>query len=560
MERKPQNFRQKPLFILFLLVILSTLSQGQDVKKGIWYLKQDQFISAKKTFLGIVTKDTSNAQAFYYLGQIYFMQNKVDSAEYCYQRGLRSNPKMALNYVGVGKILLGKGNRPEWVKYYDKGRKVASDLYEYNLEAADACLSVQNPYNDLVSLYLDAAKEEQSKKPGLYIGYGNFYLKTKSPGEAVNEYERAVFYDKTCVEAYLKLGSIYQKANNFRDGLTAYNNGINADTSQILGYKLRGDLYYNFAKYEEAMRDYDVYIPRSDKTIEDLQKYAFILFFARDFERATTLINTLLQEDPKLSILYRIQAYIDYETGKFPEGLKDIETFFQNHDTTKFIALDFMYYGRLLIKNNQDSVGTIELIKAVELDSTKVEVYEDLAKSYAKMKKFQESIDAYNKMLIVNPVNTQNIYYQIGRNYYFMAEDTVTVMDSLQRAALYIKADSSFLKVTELSPESYIGFIWRGRTHSRMDPETTQGLSKPDYEAAMAILEKGDPTKTPKLLIECYRYLAFYYYVQSDLTAKTDPAGSKQDIISSIDYWNKVLTLDPNDGQAKTALENLKVQ
>ena len=96
--------------------------------------------------------------------------------------------------------------------------------------------------------------------------------------------------------------------------------------------------------------------------------------------------------------------------------------------------------------------------------------------------------------------------------------------------------------------------------HSRLDPETSLGLAKPDYEQAMLLLEKGDVTKTPKLLIECYRYLAFYYYLLSDNTSKADPAGSRSALLNSIDYWNKLMGLNPNDDQAKTALENLKVE
>jgi tetratricopeptide (TPR) repeat protein len=552
--------KRKSLILFLSFFIVTQLVQGQDVKKGIWYLEQRQTVSAKKTFLACIQNDTANAKAMFWLGQVYFSLDKLDSAEYYYQRGYNVNPKEALNYLGLGKIFLCKSNRPEFVKMYDKGRKVATNLFDYELQAAFACLASKVPYYDLVTMYLEKAKEEQSKNPNLYIGYGDFYLVTKSPGDAVNEYERAVYFDKSFVMAYLKMGEIYSKANNYKDAMSAFTNAIQIDSMQILGYKLRGDIFYNFGKYPEAKKDYDIYMQRADRTLEDQQKYVFILFFSKDYERASALINVLLVSNPELSILYRIKAYIDYETGKYPEGLQNMQTFFQNHDTSKFIALDYAYYGRLLIKNNQDSLGTEQLVTALDMDSTKVEIYDELAKSYAKMKQFQKSIDAYAKMLIVNPVNVQNIYYQVGRNYYFMAEDTVAQMDSLQRLSLYNKADSSFLKVTELTPDSYIGYIWRGRVHSRLDPETSLGLAKPDYEQAMIILEKGDVTKTPKLLIECYRYLAFYYYLLSDKTSKTDQAESKAAMTSSIDYWNKVLVLDPNDGQAKTALENLKIQ
>jgi tetratricopeptide (TPR) repeat protein len=139
-----------------------------------------------------------------------------------------------------------------------------------------------------------------------------------------------------------------------------------------------------------------------------------------------------------------------------------------------------------------------------------------------------------------------------------MAEDTLAGYDSLQRISYYNQADSNFKLVTELSPESYVGFIWRGRVHSRLDPETSIGLAKPDYEQALAIIEKGDASKTPKLLIECYRYLAFYYYLEADKLKPTEPEQAQFNMDNSINYWEKILALDPADAQAMTALENLK--
>ncbi len=112
--------------------------------------------------------------------------------------------------------------------------------------------------------------------------------------------------------------------------------------------------------------------------------------------------------------------------------------------------------------------------------------------------------------------------------------------------------------MTIVSPDSYIGFIWDGRVLSRLDPETTLGLAKPSYEKAMVLLEAGDISKTTKLLIECYRYFAFYHYVLADKLLQTNAAEAKTEMTNSINYWTKILNLDPSDQQAQTALQNLQ--
>lgn len=58
--------------------------------------------------------------------------------------------------------------------------------------------------------------------------------------------------------------------------------------------------------------------------------------------------------------------------------------------------------------------------------------------------------------------------------------------------------------------------MWRARTNSAMDPETTEGLAKPYYEkVAEMLLAKNEP-RYNSALIECYSYLGYYYLLKSD--------------------------------------------
>jgi len=550
---------KKRIMILagFLLLSFQVL-HAQDIEKGKWYIGEKQYGWAGKVLKAALEKDPSDSKALYYLGQVYDLQGKPDSAEICYQNGILTEEKFPFNYIGLGKIQLNKSNRDEWFKFYEKGRKLTKDLFGYELEAGNACLSATSKNYDLSSKYLEEAKNINAKDCRLLISLGNLFLVSKSPGDAVNEYERAIYYNDFCMQAFVKLGEIYAKANNYREAINAFNKAIALDSTLILAYKERGDLYYTFGKYNEARADYDIYMDRSDNSVEDKERYAFILFFTKNYDRAKGLINEVIQNDPGNTVMYRIAAYIDFEKGDYPNSLNNLQYFFAHHDTTKFIALDYIYYGHILIKTGQDSLGTLQLETASEMDTTKTELYDEIGKSYSKQKNYPKAIAYYQKMISLNLPNPGNSYYQIGRSYYFMAEDSLSGFDSLYKAQLYHKADSCFEIMTVLSPESYVGFIWRGRTLSRLDPETTAGLAKPSYEKAMALLEAGDISKTPKLLIECYRYLAFYHYLLGEKLLTANPAEAKSEMTNSINYWTKILDLDPSDQQAQTALQNLQ--
>lgn len=550
--------KKRMLILAFSLMLAGSTSYAQDVEKANWYLGQKQYITAEKILRSALSNSPSDAKAFYYLGKVYILTGRPDSAEMFFQKGVQADEKYPLNYIGLGMIQLNKSNKPEWFKLYEKGWKISENTFQYNLEAGWACLSTTTQNYDLCDKYLNAAQEEGAKDCHLITERGDLFLVSKSPGDAVNEYERAIYYDKNCVQAYIKLGEIFAKANNYRDAIADFNQALALDSTQILAYKERGDLYYTFGKYNEAKADYNIYMSKSDKTLDDEERYAFILFFSKDYEAAKKLVHEVIQKDSTNTVMYRVAAYIDFESGDFESSMKNIEYFFTHHDTTKFISLDFIYYGHLLLKAGQDSLGTIELENALKLDSTKTELYEEIAKSYTKQRKYLNSNDYYQKMLSINSPNLTNIYYQIGRNYYFMAEDSLIVKDTAYRAKLYHLADSSFELMSQHSPDSYVGYIWSGRALSRLDPETSAGLAKPAYEKAMAILEAGDVTKTPKLLIECYRYFAFYHYMQGANLEKSMPSESASEMATSVDFWQKILKLDPEDKQAQTAIENLK--
>lgn len=82
------------------------------------------------------------------------------------------------------------------------------------------------------------------------------------------------------------------------------------------------------------------------------------------------------------------------------------------------------------------------------------------------------------------------------------------------------------------------------RVNSALDPETDKGVAKPFYEKTIEVLDaKGDGD--PRIYIECYSYLGYYYYV-------------KEDIENSKIYWEKILAIDPTNEIANRAMSGLK--
>ncbi len=178
----------------------------------------------------------------------------------------------------------------------------------------------------------------------------------------------------------------------------------------------------------------------------------------------------------------------------------------------------------------------------------------------------------------INKVNKLTDFYTIGRQYYFEAQRYRTKYDSLYklqktqnipfkdssavRDAMRLRfqrADSAFTKVTQLDSTYYGGFLWKGRMQSILDPDQKTNTGKTAYEKALQLLlAQGGVEKNGKLIIECYKSLAFDAYLDYAQSRKTDKEKANEYLNATKDYFKKILQIDPSDKQAIESTELLK--
>ena len=92
---------------IMLAVATITAAFASDYKDGIEYFKAGQIENAK-TILERTLNDasTDKAEAYYYLGEIAFVEKNYEEAANYYAKGLEANPEYRMNLIGQGKIQL----------------------------------------------------------------------------------------------------------------------------------------------------------------------------------------------------------------------------------------------------------------------------------------------------------------------------------------------------------------------------------------------------------------------------------------------------------------------
>lgn len=546
------------IFITILLSIISLEICAQNIGDALNYIKDEQYLRAKEYLIKNKTSLENNNKYWYYLGKVYFINGKIDSAEYCFNQGLIFSPKEQVYTAGKAGVALNKNSNEEAFRLFEKLLKTAKNNIETLLEGAQMCIYGKVKNFEIADKFIKAATDLNSRNPEIHLVSGEINMNRKQIGAAKNDFERVLFFDSKNYLALVKIARIHANMKNYWDAIDLLTKAISIDTTRILAYKEIAELKYTTGKYDEAIYYFKKYLESGEYSIDTKKKYSYALFFNKDYKESENIINELLLIEPNDPILMRLKSYIDYETGHFTEGLNSIQKFFQVQDSSKTISEDYIYYGRLLVKNNFDTLGAIQLEKGLKLDTSKTELYDEIAKLYSKNKKYEIAIKWQNQILDHKLKSPENVYYQIGREYYFWAEDKNFNIDSLSRINLFKKADSSFSNLLIIKNESLLGHLFRARVRVKLDPETELGLAKEDYEQIIMLTKSEDIEKNKKTLIEAYRYLAYYFYMQNENNSTLDNQLKEKNAKDSLQYWQNIIDLNPDDTQAKVAIENLK--
>lgn len=546
----------KLTFFVFLIVFGFKIVSAQTESDGFSKIDNNEFGEAKKIFSGLLKTNPKNAAALYGIGEYYYFAGKKDSAKMYYQNGIDANSSYAGNHAGLGKISLLSAPAEAEVYFKDAIKKSKKD--------ATALVSIAKAYYaqtpkklDEAKRYVDLAIGVDTKNASAYFLNGLIELDRNNHSAASIQFEQAIYFDPNMYEAYFQVAKIMVMARNFPQAVEYINKVIAINPNYWPAYKNLGELSYDNQKYAEAVSSFATYF-KNVPNDNDVTHYAYSLFFNKQFPEAREMIDKLFKQNANDYILLRLLGYISYETKDLVNGKSIMDKFFALVPLDKILTDDYSYYGKMLSASGNDSLAIENYTLALKKDSNQYQVYDELAKSSNKLKKYEQALKYSCKYLQKKPNLVTADYFLLGKSYYSTANSLNVIpdslmqnidplkqkTDSLKQLEYYHIADSLFTKVQTYSPNSYLGTFWRARVNSAIDKETTIGLAKPFYEKAFETLIK-DPVKYKKELSEVYAYLGFYYYVKEDKT-------------TSVEYWKKLLEIDPENLKAQEAIKSLE--
>ena len=526
--------------ITSIVLVLSINAVAQTKDLGREYFFYDRFASAAQAFHAVVRQDVNDAEGWYWLTRTLLRQGKTlvasDSLALAPASVTKDAPYMR---IAKGAVLLAQGRPTEARTEFDaavedtKGKNAA-------VLAAIADVEIEVPQGDPLHAIelLQGAVKRDKKNAALYTSMGKAYRKMHKGTEAYQALTDATDRDRHAAEAYYELGGIFLSQKNAEMYTEYFNKALAADSR----YAPAHYALYNHYLYRDAAKASDhflQYTANADPTLQQEYSYTDLLYLNKKYDSAILSAKRLIDRegDSVQARLYKLLAYSYQEKKDSVTALGFMQLYFHKEVDSNFVMKDFENMGLLYANTaGMDDSALYYFEKAVGLaadEEVKRNYYQRLAQLSKKLNRHDAEAHWLGQMYLNDPRATNVTLFNWGLAA-FKAQD-------------FVQADSVFGLYTEKYPEQGFGYYWRARSNAAIDTSMAEGLAIPHYQK---LIEKIDTSKMTendrKWMREAYGYMASY------------EANTNKDYPGAIEYFEKLLEIDPGNEQAKKNIDILE--
>lgn len=210
-----------------------------------------------------------------------------------------------------------------------------------------------------------------------------------------------IIIDFALAELYYTTGDL-EEAIRFYE--TVLNEGLEEVNGIIISLRL-ADINLNLLNFDDARAYFDN-VPDESYGNEDFYKEALLEYNLKEYDRAKTLLDKVLDNEP-----YFINAYIllmnIYETEhNLDDALETMRRYLRENDKN---ALVYFHLGRLYFRQNKPEEAIEHFSLATSLDEDYDDAYLMLFESILKTGE-TATIDDYVKHLDINSLSGESIY------------------------------------------------------------------------------------------------------------------------------------------------------
>lgn len=436
----------------------------------------------------------------------------------------------------ISKLVKANKDNPKAIKDQIKAFEKA------NKKNADALAGLGRAYLDVkdtanARIYAEKAIKANSKDASGYLLQGAIAEFGNDGGTAAMWYEQAINVDPKDPNAYIKYARVYQKvdAAGAEEKLRALRT---IDPSYPVDAEI-AHMYYANNKLKKAFENYQK-VDKSQLDDSKLLEYAMAALLLGESKASVEVSEYGVQQKPRSAGFNRITFYNYTDLKEYDKALKYADALFNNCDSAKFTARDYLYLGHANKGAGYVEAAISAFDKAYELDNTKTDVLKLISDTYLDGKNYDKAVEYYEKYIQNVDKKKVRDYTSLADIYLTMAEDPARKTEGLQ------KADKVYADLGAAFPDNkeYVAYH-RAVIHYHMNPDLKQGASKPYYEEYATLVEAKTEKSAAetRTLAEAYNYLVFYYFNNNKIQEAKEYAKKLQGIQPDNETAAKILSI-----------------
>ena len=513
-----------------------TMAQSvAEARKLLYYERYDGSAHLLQTLL---RADPNNTEAWWLLTQVYAEKHRIPALRDTLALMPAAARQQPLGLCALGRLALEEHRQDSATFYFNQALAATK---EKDPAILLAIASAQQSGDSINAHYAIALLEKAIKRDKhnveLYIALGNAYRKLVDGANSYKAYQDALAQDPRAVDALYKIGKIFVTQDNPEMYLGYFDKAVAADSLYAPAWYA---LYYHyyFRDVNKAMECLDHYIAATDPSIENDYLVTDLLYASRKYQAAIDHAQQLITAQGKVTEprLYKLIAYSYKELHDSTKALDYMRQYFKEQVDTGFVVKDYSTMGEIYDELGRADSAAAYFVKAgnLEKDTLQQRDYaKKLADLYKKQKDYADQAIWLGRYYTGNNKSTNLDLFNWGLAYYMAKE--------------YPTADSVFGLYETKYPDQCFGYYWRARADAAIDTAMAIGMAIPQYTKIIEIDGKDSTNKTNrKHLIEAYGYIAAY------------KANTQKDYTGSIDYFQRLLALDPGNPDAQRYVDILK--
>ncbi|KHJ39152.1 tetratricopeptide repeat protein [Pedobacter glucosidilyticus] len=480
----------------------------------------DNYSLAADFFKRALDIDPLHHFSAYELAQIYFRAKDFEQAKNFIQKAITVETQNEWYWLLSSNIY--QELKDYQLLYYALTElvKTAPDKIEYQLDKANTLMILKK--NDEALAIYDALEQQYGSNPEIIKGKQSIFVSKGDFKGATTHLQKLIDENPEEVVNYIYLGDLYFNNRQKDKALEVYKKAkVLAPENAYINLAL-ADIYNSIGKNEEAFNELRVAFSHQELDIDQKIKIIISYFSAfpelRAVRYAETLSRTLTEihsneakafavygdvlyqknELDKAKLAYqqavilnkqiyvvwdqliRIKLALNDMAGVVKDG-EEALTLFPNQ------AVLYVYtalaYNQL--KQSEKAVNYLNAALNYELNNAlKVQVYSSLGDTYQSLKKFKESVAAYEKALALEP---DNVYALNNYAYYLSLRD-----ENLEKAERMSYRSNQLEKDNSSFLDTYAWILFRQKKYKEAKDWIEKALKASDNQSATIVEHYGD--------------------------------------------------------------------